>query len=154
MLRIDMKSILATILILIGPMSAWAEMHFKAEIWRTLQRYEVRALSKDLDSRIGQLVEVHFAFRGKPVHAFKPNWYESSIWQTDPLGKRGFSNVRVMVSKQDLQDFQSLPTDASSAVDLVVYGKVLRDIDNRFVFVRLIGRRTTVDPAGNVTVSW
>lgn len=156
-----MKKVLVGIILFISAVSAFsaavrvfADANFDEKAWRALQRYDVRTLSKNFESHVGQLVEVHFNFRGKDIHHLKPNWYESSIWQPDPQGRKGFSSVRVMVAKGDLKAFKSLPTDSASPTDITVYGKVRRDAEANFVFVRLIGRNTIIDPAGNVNVSW
>ena len=150
-----MKRISVGILILLlAAIPASAGRRFDARTWRRFQTHDVRTLSRNLDSRVGQLVEVHFTFRGKDIRHLKPNWYEGSIWQPDPQGRKGFSNVRVMISKSDLRAFESLPTDAASGSEINVYGKVLWDTDNKFAFVLLIGRNTVVDPAGNANVTW
>jgi hypothetical protein len=148
-----MKKIFVGMLTFTVAMSAFAGIRFDAKTWRGVQTYDVRTLSKGLDSHIGEVVALHFSFRGKDIHHMKPNWYESSIWQPDPQGKKGFSDVRVMVAKQDLNTFKSFPTSPSGA-EITVYGKVLRDSEAHFVFVRLLGRNTITDPAGNVIVSW
>ena len=149
-----MKKIFVSLLVFIAVSPLFADMHFDAKIWRGLQTYDVRTLNKNIDAHVNELVAVHFNFRGKDIHHLKPGWYESSIWQPDPEGRKGFSEVRVMVSKDDLKIFKSLPTDSSSGAEITVYGRVRRDADAKFVFVRLIGRNTTVDANGKVTVSW
>ena len=128
-------------------------MQFDARIWRGLQTTDVHSLSKDMGNRVGRLVEVHCNFRGKDIRHLKPGWFEGSIWQVDPQGHKGFSNVRVMVSEKDLPAFKALPANADAA-EITLYGKVLRDDAAHFLFVRLIGRNVTVDPSGNVSVSW
>jgi hypothetical protein len=125
-----------------------------AKTWKTLQTSDVRVLSKSFDSHLGQLVAVKFNFRGKDIHHLKPNWYEGSLWQPDPQGHKGFSDVRVMIAKQDLAAFKSIPTDSTSSAEITVYGRVLRDPDNKFVFVRLLGHNAVVDDAGNANLSW
>src|SRR5438876_348520 len=80
--------------------------HFDAKTWHNVRAYDVRTLSKDFRSHVGELVAVKFNFRGKDIHHIKPNWYEGSIWQPDPNGKKGFSDVRVMVAKKDLPAFK------------------------------------------------
>lgn len=147
-----MKKIFLGIFTLAAALSAFASPRFDAKTWHGVQTSDVRTLSKSLDGHLGEIVALHFDFRGKDIHHMKSNWYESSIWQTDPQGKKGFSDVRVMVAKPDLKTFQSLPTSPSG--EITVYGKVLRDSEAHFVFVRLLGRNAIVDPAGNVTVTW
>jgi hypothetical protein len=135
-------------------MPAFAGMQFDAKTWRTLQTTDVRSLNKDMSGRVGQLIEMHCNFRGKDIRHLKPGWYESSVWQIDPDGKKGFSDVRVMVAERDLPAFKTLPTNNSSTGDLTLYGKVLRDSAAKFLFVRLVGRTTVVDPSGRVSVNW
>src|SRR5438128_11820736 len=125
-----------------------------AKTWRTVQTYDVRALSRNLKSHSRELVAVKFNFRGKDIHHLKSNWYESSIWQPDPQGKKGVSNIRVMIAKKDLSAFKSITTDAASSAEITVYGRVLWDSENNFTFVQLLGRNVVVDPSGTATVSW
>lgn len=148
------KNFVVVLLALVGTANLFAAPRFDAKAWRTLRSYDVRALSQNLDSHFGELVEIHFDFRGKDIHHRKPTWYESWIWQADPQTQKHFANVRVMVAKQDLKAFKSFPTSTDPAGEITVYGKVLRDSEAGYVFVRLLGRNTVVDSAGNVTVSW
>ena len=134
--------------------SAFAGTRIDAKTWNKLQTYDVRALAPKMESHIRELVAVKFTFRGKDIHHLKPNWYESSIWQPDPKGKKGFTDVRVMIAKKDLKAFKSITTDSSAGAEMTVYGRVLRDFDAHFLFVQLLGRNTVVDPAGNATISW
>ena len=151
--RSTMKKISVGIFILAAALSAFAGVRFDAKTWRNVQTYDVRTLSKNLDAHVGEIVTIHFNFRGKDIHHMKPNWYESSIWQTDPQGQKGFSDVRVMVAKQDLKAFKSFPTSSSEA-EITVYGKVLRDAEAHFMFVRLLGSKATPNPDGSVSVTW
>jgi hypothetical protein len=59
-----------------------------------------------------------------------------------------------MVAKKDLPAFKSIPTDFQSAAEIVVYGEVQRDTAANYLFIRLLGRKATVDPAGNATIDW
>ena len=108
----------------------------------------------DMGGHARDLVAVKFTFRGKDIHHLKPNWYESSIWQPDPNGRKGFSNMRVMVAKKDLDAFKSITTNAGAQDEMTVYGRVLRDFDSNFFFVQLLGRNLVTDPNGNATISW
>jgi hypothetical protein len=140
--------------VFIGALNLFAAgIRFDAKTWRTMQTYDVRTL-KDLRAHIGELVTVKFDFRGKDIHHIKPGWYESSIWQPDPQGKKGFSDVRVMVAKNDLAAFKSITTNSASTAEITAYGRVLHEPDNNFIFVRLLGRNAIVDPSGNATVAW
>jgi hypothetical protein len=151
-----MKRLLPIVLAvsLISALPVTASVRLDAKIWNTLRTYDVRTLSKNFDSHVGELAAIKFNFRGKDIHHLKPNWYEGSLWQPDPKGKKGFSNVRIMVSKKDLDAFKSITTDSTSGAEVTVYGRVLRDADANFVFVRLLGRNSVVDPSGNAVVSW
>ena len=118
-----------------------------------MQAYDLATLSKNLDGHMRELVAVKCNFRGKDLHHMKPNWYESSIWQNIP-GERGkFAHVSVMVAKPDLAAFKSIPTDSSGA-EITLYGRVERDTQANFTFLRLVGRNASTDSAGNATVSW
>jgi hypothetical protein len=142
-------------LICIGAINARAAgARFDAKTWQALQAYDVRALSKNFRAHVGELVAMKFNFRGKDIHHLKPNWYEGSVWQPDPQGKKGFSDVRVMVSKKDSPAFKSITTDSTSSTEITIYGRVLLDSESNFAFVQVLGRNAAVDPSGNVNVSW
>jgi hypothetical protein len=121
--------------------------------WRSLQTYDIRALNQNVKSHTRELVAIKFNFRGKDIHHLKPSWFESSIWQRDPEGRKP-SSVRGMVAKKDLPAFKSITTDAASSAEITVYGRVLWDPENNFTFVQLIGRNAAVDDSGNAIVSW
>lgn len=139
---------------LIVAATASAGTRFEAKTWQAVQEFDPAALEKSLGSHGGQLIAVKFNFRGKDVHHLKPNWYEGSIWGPNPQKSGKFVNVRVMVAKKDVPAFKSIATDSTSAAPLIAYGKVARDADANFFFVRLIGTKATIDPAGNATVDW
>ena len=134
--------------------SAFCDQKIEAQSWQKIGRFEPATISKTLGEHVGQLVAVQFNFRGKDIHHIKPNWYEGSVWQPDPAAKKRFSNVRVLFAKKDLAAFQSITTDAKSPSRLTVYGRVERDADNHFFFVHLLGRKATLDFAGNATLTW
>jgi hypothetical protein len=143
---------LPAILLFVVP--CFGEMHVDAKNWKQMQTYDVRTLAPVMGDHNRELVAVKFTFRAKDIHHFKPNWFESAIWQPDPKGRKGFTFVKTMVSKADLDAFKSITTNSSSGQELTVYGTVLRDFDSHFLFVRLIGRNVTLDSAGNATVTW
>jgi len=147
---------LVVVLTVVGAINAFcAGVRYDANTWRGVQTYDVRTLTKDLASHTRQLVAVKFNFRGKDIRHLKPNWYQGSIWQTDPDKKGKFTDVRIMVAKNDLAAFKSLPAQAAlSAPELVLYGRVERDAEANFLFIRLVGSNATVDASGNATVSW
>jgi hypothetical protein len=143
----------AVILPLTGLAGASPDIRYDAKAWRTVQTCDVQTLSGSMADHVRQLVAVKFNFRGKKIRHLKPSWYECSIWQPVPDKKGKFSDVRVMVAKKDLNAFKSIPVDPTSG-EAVLYGRVERDADANFLFVRLIGRNVTIDAAGNATVTW
>jgi hypothetical protein len=152
-----MKKLLCAVLlfpILVCARGAFAGTRIDAGTWSKLQTYDARALAPKMEAHLRELVAVKFTFRGKDIRHLKPNWYESLIWQPDPKGKKGFTDVRVMIARKDLEAFKSITTDSSAGEEMTVYGRVLRDFDAHFLFVQLLGRNSVVDPAGNATLSW
>jgi hypothetical protein len=149
-----MKSIFAVILSFFVASQALAGQRFEAKAWQMVQEFDLPALSKDLATHVRQLVSVRFQFRGKDIHHLKPNWYESSIWSPNPEKSGKFVDVRVMVAKKDLPAFKSITTDSTSTAPLMAYGRVLRDSEANFLFVQFMGRKVTLDSAGNATVDW
>jgi hypothetical protein len=147
-----MKKFLIPGLLVIGAVTVLAGMRFDANTWRGVQTFDPLDLNKSLGSHAGQLVGVRFNFRGKDIHHLKPSWYESSIWSNKQGGKA--ASIRVMVSRKDLPAFKSITTDSAASPEMTIYGRVLRDSDNNFLFVRVIGRKATVDSAGNAVVDW
>lgn len=149
-----MTRISLVIMTLIVGATASAGTPFEAKTWQAVQEFDPVALEKSLGSHTGQLIAVQFNFRGKDIHHLKPNWYDGSIWGPNPQKSGKFVNVRVMVAKKDVPAFKAITTDSTSAAPLVAYGKVARDFDANFLFVRLFGTKATVDPAGNAIVDW
>ena len=145
---------LAVILACTGASSAFCAQQFDAAVWRGVQTYDLPALQKIESSQVGRIVGVRFNYRGDRFTHLLPNWYEGSIWRYRPADKNKFPFLRVMVEKKDLPSFKSLPTDFKSPAEIVVYGKVERDTHANFLFVRLLGRKVTLDGAGNATVDW
>ena len=149
-----MKKIVIAFVIISSAVSLFGAPRFNAKTWGMLKKYDVRALSRNFDSHVGELVEIQFNFRGKDIHHVKPGWYEASIWQPDPDSRKHFADVRVMVSKKDLKTFKAITEDASSQETMTVYGKVSRESEAHWVFVQLYGRNVTTDSSGTVTVNW
>ena len=148
------KNVLVIALMGVGAItSLGAGGRMDGKTFRSIQTYDLRGLRESLKSHSREFVAVKFNFRGKDIHHLKPNWYESSIWQRDPEGKKPV-DLRVMVAKKDLPAFKSITTDASSAADITVYGRVLWDADSKFTFIQLIGRNAMLDSSGNAIVSW
>src|SRR5436853_3959672 len=142
-----MRAVVAALLILTGVAGAYAGKvkvfagaRFDPKTWAKLQSFDVRTLSKDkaLDAHVGQLVELHFNFRAKDVRHLKPNWYQASVWQTAPEGRRGFVSVPIMIANTDVNAFKAVTTDPRATSDLKVHGQVLYDLSINYVFVRVI----------------
>jgi hypothetical protein len=149
-----MKKILITITALTLATSALAGQRFEAATWRNVQTYDVPTLMKQEASLIGKIVAVRFHYRSAKLRHLASTWYEASIWQHDPKAKGGYSAQRVMVAKADVPAFESITSDFKSIADLTVYGRVEKDPDNNQTHLRLIGRKVTLDAAGNATVDW
>ena len=147
-------AVFTLLLICLSELSTFAGTRFDAKAWNKVQTYDVRTLAPKMGDHANELVTVKFTFRGKDIHHLKPNWYESSIWQPDPNGQKGFSDVRVMVAKKDLEAFKSITTDAGSTEEMTVYRRVLHDFDANFFFVQLLGRNLVTDRSGNATITW
>jgi hypothetical protein len=149
-----MKTILTVILSFSAALSAFSGQRFDAAAWRGIQTYDIPALQKIEGTMIGQVVGVRINYRSDRISHRKPNWYESSIWHSAPAEKSKFAYLRVYVAKKDLPAFKSIPTDFKSVQEIVVYGQVSRDSEANFLYIRLLGRNVTLDPAGNATVDW
>jgi hypothetical protein len=149
-----MKRILITLTALTLATGALAGQRFEAAVWRNVQTYDVPTLLKQEASLIGKIVAVRFHYRSAKLRHLQPSWYEASIWQHDPKAKGGFSAQRVVVAKADVPAFESITSDFKSMADLTVYGRIEKDPDNNQTHLRLIGRKVTLDAAGNATVDW
>ena len=149
-----MKKILILILTVIGASAAFCGERFDAATWKGIQTYDAQTLSPTLGSHLGQVVGVRCNFRGKDIHHMKSNWFEGSLWQPNPQGRKGFTDVRIMVAKADVRAFKEITTDHRSSAPLVLYGKVTQDADFNFPFVRLMGRDANPDSSGNFEMRW
>jgi len=149
-----MKKILITLTALTLATGALAGQRFDAATWRNVQTYDVPTLLKQEASLIGKIVAVRFHYRSAKLRHLQPSWYEASIWQHDPKAKGGFSAQRVVVAKADVPAFESITSDFKSMADLTVYGRIEKDPDNNQTHLRLIGRKVTLDAAGNATIEW
>ena len=139
-----------------GQVRIFAGARFDAKTWAKLQTFDVKTLSKEraLEAHVGQLVELHFQFRSKEVRHLKPSWYQSSLWQAAPEGKRGFVSVPVMIANADLKAFNAFTTDSRATADLKVYGQVLYDFGINYLFLRVMGTTKFVDSGGYTNVTW
>lgn len=149
-----MKIILCFVLVCLGATSAFSAERLDAAAWRNVQTYDVATLKNIEEMRIQKVVGVHFHYRGKKLRHIKPNWYEASIWQRTPAEKKAFAFLRVLVAKKDVPAFETITTDFRSPNDLLVYGRVLKDADAHYLFIHLLGRKATLDPAGNAILDW
>ena len=145
---------LSVALICFSVNSAFSDLKVDGPTWRLVPKFDPPTLSKTLGDQVGRLIRVQFTFRGKDTYHMKPNWYAGSLWQRDATAREGFSNIRVVVAKKDLPAFSSITSNSRSSVPLTVYGRVERDADSNFYFVRILGRKATLDAAGNATVTW
>jgi len=137
-----------------GQVRIFAGARFDSKAWAKLQRFDVRTLERALDANVGRLVELHFQFRSTELRHLKPNWYQASLWQAAPEGRRGFVSVPVMISAADLNSFMAFTTDHRATADLKIYGQVLYDFGINYTFVRVIGTNTFVDSEGWINVTW
>ena len=149
-----MKTILAAIFAVIGLTTGVAGQQFDAATWKSVQTYDVPTLLKQEASLINRVVAVRFHYRSAKLRHLKPSWYEASIWQHDPKAKKGYSALRVWVAKKDVPAFESITSDFNSITETTVYAKVEKDPDNNLAQLRLLGRKVTLDAAGNATVDW
>lgn len=149
-----MKSVLTAIMSLILVVSAFGGQRFAAATWKTVQTYDVPTLLKQEASLVGRIVGVRFHYRSEKLRHLQPNWYEASIWQHDPNGKKGYSALRVMVAKKDVPVFQTITADFNAMTDLTLYARVEKDPDSNQAYLRLLGRKVALDSAGDATVDW
>ncbi|HKP01888.1 MAG TPA: hypothetical protein VJU77_00875 [Chthoniobacterales bacterium] len=149
-----MKTILTAIFAVIGLTTAVAGQQFDAATWKNVQTYDVPTLLNQEASLINRVVAVRFHYRSAKLRHLKPSWYEASIWQHDPKAKKGYSALRVWVAKKDVPAFESITSDFNSMTETTVYAKVEKDPDNNLAQLRLLGRKVTLDAAGNATVDW
>jgi hypothetical protein len=145
---------LTVVLSFTAAINAFCGQQFDAAAWRGVQVYDIPALQKIESAMAEKVVGVRINYRADRISHPKPNWYEGSIWRYRPGDKDKFPFLRVMVAKKDLPAFKSIPTNFQSPGEVVVYGVVGRDNDAHFLFLRLLGRKVTVDASGNATVDW
>src|SRR4051812_6588208 len=139
-----------------GEVRMFPGARFDAKTWFSMQKFDVRALSRNqaLVGHVGQLVEIRFQFRSKDVRHLKPNWFQSALWQKSSEDRRGFVSVPVMVAKGDADAFKAFTADPRATSDLKVFGLVLHDLETNYTFVKLLGTTMFVDADGAVNVSW
>jgi hypothetical protein len=145
---------LAVLLSLLSVTDAVFAQRIDAATWRNVETFDVVTLKPIQEMQIGKLVRVRFNYRSKKIRHIKPNWYEASLWQPNPQERTGYSYVRVFIAKKDLPDFESLPDNFKSREKLVVYGRVSKDAEANYVFIRLLGRKAILDPGGDAVIVW
>lgn len=132
----------------------FAAERFTAAAWRRVKVYDMDAL-KTLDpAPLRQFVGVRFQYRNRGIEHWKPNWFESSIWNHRRAAADQFDYIPVLVSQADLAAFETLPSNPDASGTRVVYGQILKDYDANFTFLRLIGTRVIRERGSRVVVSW
>lgn len=149
-----MKKILGLIAVLALIATALAGQRFDAASLRNVQTYDVPTLISQEGSLVGKIVVVRFHYRSEKLRHLQPSWYEASLWQHDPNAKNGFSALRVMVAKQDVPAFKTIPSNFNSMTDLTLYGRIEKDPDNNLTYLRVLGRKAATDASGGATVAW
>jgi hypothetical protein len=135
-----MKPIFISIALLAFASSVFAQQTPTPESTpRNLPTFDVPAFLEQQGTLLGRTVAIRFHYRSEKLRHLRPNWYEASLWQRDPKAKKGFSFVRVMVAKKDLAGFKTIPSDFQSAVELTAYGRVERDPEAHYVYLRVQG---------------
>lgn len=104
--------------------------------------YNVAGLSKTLDQHSGELVGVICNCRSKDIRQLKPNWYESSILSQNPHNKRDSADLRVVISKADLEAFKAIPIEPGRD-SVILQGRV--EHDSRSSFLHLVARNVRAD---------
>ena len=149
-----MKTLLIAISALVSLTNAFAVQRIDAATWKSVKTYDVPTLLEQEASLLNRIVAVRFHYRSEKLRHILPSWYEASIWQHDPKAKKGYSALRVMVAKADVPAFQTITSDFHAMSDITVYARVEKDPDNNQAHLRLLGRKVTLDSAGNATVDW
>ncbi|MCA1659383.1 MAG: hypothetical protein LC642_02405 [Verrucomicrobiaceae bacterium] len=135
-----MKPILISIALLAFGSSVFAQPPRSPEsIPRDLPTFDVPAFLEQQGTLLGRTVAIRFHYRSEKLRHLKPSWYEASLWQRDPKAKKGFSFVRVMVAKKNLAAFKTITSDFQSAVELTAYGRVEREPEAHYIYLRIQG---------------
>ena len=135
-----MKSLLVIIFVVAFAASNFAAASPAPESTpRNLPTFDVPAFLQQQGTLLNQIVAVRFHYRSEKIRHLQPNWYQAALWQRDPKAKSGFSFVRVMVEKKDLAAFKTIRSDFQSAVELTAYGRVEREPEGNYIYLRLKG---------------
>ena len=134
-----MKSIVTAICMLAFAASVFSGQRPESTDSRNLPIFNVPAFLEQQGTLLNRTVAIRFNYRSEKIRHFQPNWYEAALWQRDPKAKSGFSFVRVMVAKKDLAAFKTIPSDFQSAVELTAYGRVEREPEAHYIYLRVLG---------------
>jgi hypothetical protein len=104
-----------------------------------LPTFDVPAFLAQQGSLLNRTVAIRFHYRSEKIRHLLPNWYQASLWQRDPKARSGYSFVRVMVAKKDLEAFKSIPSDFQSVTELTAYGRVEREPEANYIYLRIQG---------------
>lgn len=104
-----------------------------------LPTFDVTTFLEQQGTLLNRTVAVRFHYRSEKIRHLFPNWYQAALWQRDAKAKRGYSFVRVMVAKKDLAAFKSIPSDFQSATELTAYGRVEREPEANYIYLRVMG---------------
>ena len=148
------RTILPLIASIVCLSSGFAGERIDAAAWRHLQTCDVPTLRDQAPSLIDRIVKVRFHCRSPKLRHRFPSWYDAALWQHDPKANNGFSAVRVLVQKQDVPAFETITSDFNSRSELTIYGRVEKDPDSYTTYLHVLGRKVTLDRAGNATVAW
>jgi len=134
-----MKTILIAIVTLACIASAFSRQPPESADSGKRPIFDVPTFLEQQGTLLNQTVSIRFNYRSEKIRHLLPNWYEASLWQRDPKVKGGFSSVRVMVARKDLPAFKSIPSDFRSAAELTAYGRVEREPEAHYIYLRLLG---------------
>jgi hypothetical protein len=104
-----------------------------------LPTFDVPTFLEQQGTLLNRTVAVRFHYRSEKIRHLQPNWYQAALWQRDAKAKSGFSFVRVMVAKKDLAAFKTIPSDFQSATELTAYGRVEREPEANYIYLRMKG---------------
>ena len=103
-----MKKLLIASLILAGTFTMLAAPRFDAKAWSTVQKYDVRTLSRNVDSHIGELVEIASWYKFKRIQSGATkilHRFQRALEQLSPEEKLGMdiaAKQRIIASRLSL----------------------------------------------------
>jgi hypothetical protein len=135
-----MKPILISIMLLAVAASGFAQQRPSPESTpKNLPTFDVPVFLAQQGTLLHRTVAIRFHYRSEKIRHLLPNWYQAALWQRDPKAKSGFSFVRVMIAKKDLAAFKTIPSDFQSATELTAYGRVEREPEANYIYLRILG---------------